>query len=285
MATFSDDFNRADGALGSNWTFTGAAGSQVEIISQEVAINTSNNQARAFWTTACDTDNNRSQITYSVVGTGFLWAVCRVASTSVLTYYGTQARVADGQVRLYKVVTGSATQLSSSYSTTISSGDVIAVTADGSTIEALYNGATTAVSVTDTSITAGTYVGFHLAGSDTGQRADDWSGGDLPTGALWRNSGNWRQSITWRGATSGGTNATVTPTAVAAVASVGTATPAAGSTVTPTTVAAVAASPAPTVDTPLVVGAVAAEASAWLADYTRRNATVVVGGAAQQGYW
>ena len=80
----------------------------------------------------------------------------------------------------------------------------------------------------------------------------------------WRGTQTWGGTQTWQGVTSS-TDATVTPTVVAAVGAV----------------------PTPTVDagTPADVTPTATAAAAWLTQYTQRNALVVMGGASKQGVW
>jgi hypothetical protein len=80
----------------------------------------------------------------------------------------------------------------------------------------------------------------------------------------YRNSTAYRTStLDYRGNSAGSSDASITATAVQCVATVGTATASA----------------------PADVGAVAVQVEAWLADYTRRNATVVIGGDSEQGWW
>jgi hypothetical protein len=171
--SFADNFNRADGGLGSNWTNVLNSNS---IVSNQVAGYNSNAWGVSVWATACDTDDNFSQVTFADYGTAAYPSVLCRASSSANTHYVLFYNHPSAEIVLRRVVAGVETGLGT-YSYTKSNGDVLKITAEGSTITAYLNG-TNRIQVTDTGITTGKYVG--MGGYDAyTSRLDDWSGGDL----------------------------------------------------------------------------------------------------------
>jgi hypothetical protein len=102
----------------------------------------------------------------------------------------------------------------------------------------------------------------------------------------YRNSTAYRTStLDYRGnTTGGGSDASITATAIQCAATIGTATLSAGASLTATAIEATATLYG-TASAPADVGAVAVQVEAWLADYTQRHATVVIGGDSEQGWW
>ena len=173
--TASDDFNRADGALGSNWT--AMSDGAMTINSQVVA---GGNSWQSGDTRTAETLHEQPVL----AGTGHLdtahwrpvdWssgAVPKRADLYLGIYFWNGG---SPQLRLYKRTSGSWTQLGSSYSTSeLAAGATLRLTASGSTISFLLNGSPV-ITVTDTSLTGGA-PGIMAYGT---ARADNWAGGDL----------------------------------------------------------------------------------------------------------
>jgi hypothetical protein len=165
----SDNFNRANGALGSNWT--NAVGSCV-ISSNTVTANGFNAAHNiSHWATAVNTFANDqfSQATFTTAGDSGGLCV-RWAGPSGYKFIGP----AGGNYFLYETTSGTDTSLGSFSSATIANGDVVRLEATGTTIRVLVN-AVEQLSVTDAT---------HASGSpglamnwNGGAFLDDWSGG------------------------------------------------------------------------------------------------------------
>lgn len=168
MATFSDDFNRADsGTLGANWT--NVTGSSWSIVSNQ-AVGPGSASATVY-NSACSAADNFSQ-GYVPTFSGTQHFIARSVSSGSENCYSFRIGT-DGSVILYKAVSGTFTSIgtvSSSASTT----NPYKLTCAGSTITCFYNG-TNILQVTDTSVTTGLYVGFR---SSVANHIDNWTGGD-----------------------------------------------------------------------------------------------------------
>ena len=177
--TASDDFNRADGPLGSNWT---AMSDGAMTISSQVVAGGSSGQSGDTRTAETYTSDQYSQVQVtSTQLTGGQWIGPAVRSQSngnlyVGIYFWNGG---SPQLRLYSRTWGSWTQLGSSYPTSgLAAGATLGLTATGSTISFLLNGSPV-ITVTDTSLTGGA-PGIMAYGT---ARADNWVGGDIGGGA------------------------------------------------------------------------------------------------------
>lgn len=170
-ALYSDNFNRADGDLGGAWAYP----SGYAIASNEVA--TSGGASAPFCVNIAPvrTDSNFSQIEISTRGDGTsVGVICRAATVSGQDCYLWRCSATAAQ--LFKVVGGAATALGSAYTVTVASGDVLKISASGSTITGYINGVQRQ-QVTDTTHATGKYVGIRSNGTTT--KLDNWTGGDL----------------------------------------------------------------------------------------------------------
>lgn len=180
---FSDNFNRADGALGTNWAVSGAG--PFTIASNQVVGGTTTSMAR--WTTATVSDNQVSQITY--LGGSFSGAVVAIAAVagggSVAnsgTWYALrQGTVTTGNLQLVQKDTGltTFTTLASTGSALVS-GDVIKLTYVGGVLTGYVNGTQVLTNTPASPITGQRGVGFaHNSSVQSGTPVlDNWSGGD-----------------------------------------------------------------------------------------------------------
>jgi len=170
----SDDFNRADGGLGSAWTPVADGG--MAIASQQVT-------GTAGATTGdIRTAESYSSDQYSVVqvtstqlsGGQWVGPAVRLQNNGLNGYLGIYFwNSGSPQLRLYKRTSGSWSQLGGSYSTgPLAAGTQLQLTAIGGKVSFLVNGVQD-ISVTDSSFTGGA-PGMMAYGSGT---ADNWSGG------------------------------------------------------------------------------------------------------------
>jgi len=178
----TDNFQRADGAIGSNWGSTTSFNTPV-IVSHEArcasgdSIDAGTTELGGTWPA-----NQYSEITVgSVVGTVTdegVGATVRGVFSGNLTMYITQSNT--HETRLYKVVAGAYTQLGSD-GPSVATGDVIRLTANGTSITVTKNG-TSIISVTDSSVTTGT-PGIWTTNAGGRGSISLWAGGDLTSGA------------------------------------------------------------------------------------------------------
>ena len=178
-ATASDNFNRANGALGASWTKI--SDGALTISGQAVAGTAAANYSGDLWTASTFGGNQFSQVTTtSTQLTGGQWIAVAVRANST----GQQAYVGlyfwnngSPDMRLYRRNGGTWTQLGSTYSSgPLAAGSQLQIRAVGSTISLMQNG-TTRISVTDTTLTSGA-PGIYAYGKG---RADNWTGGDVST--------------------------------------------------------------------------------------------------------
>ena len=178
--TASDDFNRADGALGSNWTDMSDGG--MTISSQVVAGGNSglSGDTRTAETYTSDQYSQVQVTSTQLTGGQWIGPAVRSQNSGQNLYLGIYFwNGGSPQLRLYLRSWGSWTQLGSSYSTSgLATGATLGLTATGSTISFLLNGSPV-ITVTDTSLTGGA-PGIMAYGT---ARADNWVGGDIGGGA------------------------------------------------------------------------------------------------------
>ena len=173
--TASDDFNRADGALGSNWT---AMSDGAMTISSQVVVGGNSGlsgDTRTAETYASDQYSQVQVTSTQLTGGQWIGPAVRSQNNGQNLYLGIYFwNGGSPQLRLYVRTFGSWTQLGSSYSTSgLAAGATLSLTATGSTISFLLNGSPV-ITVTDTSLTGGA-PGIMAYGT---ARADNWAGGN-----------------------------------------------------------------------------------------------------------
>jgi putative esterase len=178
--TASDDFNRANGALGSNWT---AMSDGAMTISSQVVAGGNSGLSGDTRTAETYTSNQYSQVQVTstqLTGGQWIGPAVRSQNGGQNLYLGIYFwNSGSPQLRLYKRTTGSFTQLGSSYATSgLAAGATLRLTATGSTVSFLLNGSPV-ITVTDTSLTGGA-PGIMAFGTGT---ADNWAGGNIAGGA------------------------------------------------------------------------------------------------------
>jgi hypothetical protein len=189
----SDNFNRAGPALGSNWTTL--TGCNAPTIGGSTSA--TGDDAGARWSANTFADNQWAEFTYpgpgdqaadpgELVAGKMGGAIVRASSSAKTFYWACFGEFDDGggysgrQLRLYKCVAGTFTQLGSTFSIGIGATGVCRLKASGTTISletaSTHGGTyTSRVSVTDSAIASGS---AGIYGGSVGSLSD-WWGGDI----------------------------------------------------------------------------------------------------------
>jgi hypothetical protein len=182
----SDNFDRADGALGSNWTPQTTLALQIGFNQAENSSG-SIDYACAGWNTATDTfsANQSAQLTISNAASDSAAAIgVRTSGHYNLGTYSGYALNARGSFAggsaLDKVVLNVGTDLIDLSATTWASGDIAKIEVTGTTITGYKNGVSLG-SVVDSSLASG-QPNFCLYGIAFGERIDNWTADNLGGG-------------------------------------------------------------------------------------------------------
>ncbi|WP_416976701.1 hypothetical protein [Streptomyces sp. T028] len=175
MASFTDDFNRADSSdLGANWVEVSGDWS---IVSNQLSPGAAGGTIILRASGAMATSDNYAQATIAATTAASHGVWCRGNSNITSGYLWRN----DGTSwNLFSVVGGSFTSIGS-YAAAAAPGDVAKVQAVGSTIKGYVNGVER-VSVTDTGVATGTSVGIRSE-STSAIRFDDFAAADVTAGA------------------------------------------------------------------------------------------------------
>lgn len=184
----SDNFNRANNAdLGTDWTPLTVNWVACKVLSNECANGTTNANAGEYWSGALIggggwPNDQFSEVTIGSLpesvsdnGGGGQVRVTPSSGSGDSSYYGQGCAV---QTRLYKMVTGTVTQLGSD-GPTVTTGDVLRTIANGTAIRVEKNGSPVIGPVTDAALSSGS-AGV-LCDSPTTTSVDLWQAGDLIT--------------------------------------------------------------------------------------------------------
>lgn len=177
MTTITDDFNRADGDIGSSsegWSWTQVRG-DLNIASNVVQpISASHNEGRAEFD--LQTDNMFAQATVPS-GTFFDLAVAVRWDSTASTYYSVAMRENQNDIVVNFMNAGVNVPLTSVAVPNVAAGDTIRVEVFDDLISAIYNGVKVA-SFTDRRISRGNRrAGFNMFNSNG--RVENFSAGDL----------------------------------------------------------------------------------------------------------
>lgn len=175
MASFSDDFNRADSSdLGANWVEVSGDWS---IASNQLSPGAAGGTIILRAAGAMDSSDNSAQVTIAATTTASQGVWCRGNSNISNGYLWRN----DGSTwDLFSVIGGSFSVIGT-YAAAAAPGDVAKVQAVGSTIKGFVNGVER-VSVTDTGVATGTSVGIRSESAGA-LRYDDFTGADVSAGA------------------------------------------------------------------------------------------------------
>jgi hypothetical protein len=169
----SDNFNRADGALGANWVT--AIGS-LTISSNQVKSSAAGDNI-AYWATPVGADDQYAELTVTGGGTGDYLSIgvgVRLTATGGYIFYGgSNVRV------LGKRVGPGVNWIATNFSNSLNVGDVIRLEVIGNKLRPLVNGVLDPVigEVTDTDWPTGGAVGISGGDNQSVRMGDDWSGG------------------------------------------------------------------------------------------------------------
>ncbi len=174
----SDDFNRAPGSLGADWT--GIRDGRLSISSH--AVIGRSGLAGDVWTARTFTSDQYSQVEVTstrLTGSQWIGAAVRVQNGGQDAYAGVYYwNGGRPELGLFKRSAGSWSQLGSYSSGPLAAGTQLKLVAVGSTISFLENGVPR-LSVSDSSLSGGA-PGIMIFGTGT---ASDWSGGDVSAAA------------------------------------------------------------------------------------------------------
>lgn len=185
MQLATDDFNRANGGLGANWTTIGSGESAPAIVSNQACNGdiVSHLTAGAFYSALTWSNDHWSQIQVAAATTGNVnqGATARVQSGAVRSYYICYMVGPAGgtcTVGINKRVNGVNNALWTS-TATVNVNDVIAIGVRGTSISYFLNGVLLQ-SVSDTSFSSG-FPGFEVSvnsGVQSDSIVDNWAAGD-----------------------------------------------------------------------------------------------------------
>ena len=180
MATYSDNFDRANGDIGAGWVEDAG---DIDIVSNKAESQTASQWNRARYNSALDSPNHYVQATIGGRATSNDGNINARQASSTQTFYSLEYLESDGRVwRLQRLVAGSETELDS-YTHSAGGAQVAKITVNGASQIADVGAVTGAMDAADTVITAGTYAGIS-AYHNNGGRWDDWSAADLAAGGL-----------------------------------------------------------------------------------------------------
>lgn len=174
MATFSDDFNRANGAVGSNWTngrgafsvsSNQVAATDTAVASQFCYVNTS---------TVDFTDDHSAEITLATLSINdWIGPIVRASGS------GGYIAISDGNVARIQKYTFPTTRTDlTAVTTSITTGNILKLTAVGTTIT-LYKNGTQVDQVTDSSYSTGQPGIYYLRNNNNSTRGDDFFAADI----------------------------------------------------------------------------------------------------------
>ena len=172
MASASDDFNRANGGLGSNWTVDEGSWS----ISSNQALAGSATQNTARWTGSSFTADHYSEAKIATAGSEAGVATRVATNQGYLLYARTEPT---GNWELYRYA-GGGSYTSIASGSGAASGDTFRLESNGSTHKVFRNGVQQGSDINDATFATGG-VAIQTFNVHT---LDDWAGGDLgaPTG-------------------------------------------------------------------------------------------------------
>ena len=169
--TLRDQFNRADGGLGTDWTAL-VGTNPYSIISNVAASNGASAENCTVYNAFSPAANQWAQVTVTqAASNAFVGPAVRGSGTSWYVFYADNASRA-----LYRIVSGTPTSLASS-GTGFAVNDVMRLEVEGTTLRAYVNGVLW-TSVTDSSLSSGN-AGMATWSTSTSGRVDDFSADNL----------------------------------------------------------------------------------------------------------
>lgn len=178
MASFSDDFNRSDGALGSNWeTLTGYSALQIDTNKAEAgAVGAC--AMRVTTAAATFAADHYAEFTVSSI-TNFDFPAALVRASGTRCY---AAFVRPSRIDLYDYAdSATRTDIGAYYSGTINNGDVIRLEVSGTTLTIKVNGSTVKTE-TDSAYSSGQPGLLYEFGDGNTTKIDSFAAADLGGG-------------------------------------------------------------------------------------------------------
>ena len=176
----TDDFNRADGPLGANWTKPPASEHNLVIVNNEVGVDVENSHNYAFWSADSFSEDQYSQVTMVNIGN---WNGVIVRAKADVDEFYLGIVTGDHTYNIYVRTASGYTSLAAGFTEIWSPGDIIRLEASGSgpaNLTLLKNGIPV-LTYTDSTynITGGSPgIGIYSP-SGSNLRVDNWEGGDL----------------------------------------------------------------------------------------------------------
>ena len=181
----SDDFNRADGNIGANWSMgAGGEATKPTITSNQAGVTNNSVDEHAYWSANTFDIDQYAQATIKTVG-GSTYSGPQVRADGNDTIWVEKNGSTNTTQTIYWYNGGAYTQLGSYGSAGYSANDVIRIEAEGTQVRSYQNG-TLRITGNDVDIPiynygsdhGKLYAGLKFSG-DTAERWDDWSGGNL----------------------------------------------------------------------------------------------------------
>lgn len=182
----TDDFNRANGGLGANWTTISGNGAP-QVDTNQSRTNSVGTDSLAFYNGAVAPNDQYAKIKVNALtASAGVGAVTRAAPASNAYYCSYVFGNFGGTITLntFVCVAGGHTTLASA-AATVSTGSIVECRAQGSAITGLVDGVIVTGPTTDSSLASGQFgmMQFVDSGATTDALGDDWEGGDFGSGS------------------------------------------------------------------------------------------------------
>ncbi len=176
----TDDFNRADGPLGANWTKPPASENNLVIVNNQVGVDVESSHNYAFWSADSFSEDQYSEVTMVNIG---LWNGVIVRAKAGVDEFYLVIVTSDHTYSIYVRTASGYTDLADGFAETWSPGDIVGLEASGSgpvNLTLLKNG-NPVLTYTDSTynITGGSPGIGIWSSSGSNLRVDNWEGGDL----------------------------------------------------------------------------------------------------------
>jgi hypothetical protein len=183
VALATDNFNRANETpLGGNWTLSGAGDNDFNLSANHIVPANTSVDSVDWYNAVVWPNNQYSKASIVAPGTsagGQGMGLCVRHATSLRTYYGCVIDAAGASnVQLFKMVAGTKTVIWTR-TATYSSGAIMELQVQGTTLRVIYNGSQVGADATDSAISTGN-AGLYYSSTDASATLDNWEGGSLP---------------------------------------------------------------------------------------------------------
>ena len=179
---FTTVSNQALTTYSASWSLNSG---NFQVDASDVVVANASAECGAFWNADAFNGNHYAFITRTAVGTDWLGPGTRHAGAGTASYYGFYTQGTGAETYLFKMVTGTWTQLGSVGSVNIVANDVLRLESNGTTHTPIRNGSTyTSIGAQTDSALSGGAAGMSGYGLATLANAgDNWEGGNLGAAA------------------------------------------------------------------------------------------------------